>query len=159
MTKIISYRVKIGVPTELRDREHMLSSGDSLLRAFEEVDRLVANSIGVELIHKRALREMGTAYFDYEVTLTLLWPVQLELGGSPNPVSISLVIERLHQILLESLSRDSTDASEFIDSWAKWAEKAGFADSFIYLAPSAERLQLFLDNFGRAARNLDVSIG
>jgi len=137
----------------------MLSSVDSLLRAFEEIDRLVAKSIGVELIHKRVLKEMGTAYFDYEVTLTLLWPVQMELGSYPNPTSISLVIEQAHQFLLESPNRDSANAGEFVNSWDKWAEEAGFADSFIYFAPSAKRLQPFLDNFGRATRNLDVVIG
>jgi len=137
----------------------MLASVDSLLGAIESFDRLVANSIGVELIYKRELREMGATYFDYEVTLFLVWPVQMQLGSSPKPDSISLIISQVHQALLKSLGPDSADAVEFIDSWNKWAEKAEFADSFIYLAPFAERIQPLLENFYKVAHNLDVFIG
>jgi len=112
----------------------------------------------MELIYKKALREMEPTYFDYEVTLTLVWPVQMRLGSSPKPASISLIIEQAHQDLLKSLKLDSADASEITNNWDRWARNEGFADSFIYLAPSAKHFQSFLDDFSRAAHNLDNRI-
>lgn len=158
MTQRISYQVRFGVPTEFGNRERMLASVDSLLRAFEEIDRLIVNSIGMELNYKRVLREMGATYFDYEMTLTLAWPVQMRLGSSPKPASISLIIGQVHQGLLKSLKLDSADASEITNNWDKWARKEGFADSLLYLAPSAKRFQPLLDDFCGAAHNLDDRI-
>jgi len=136
----------------------MLASVDSALGAIEGFDRLVANSIGLELIYKRELKEIGAAYFDYEVTLFLIWPAQMQFGGSPKLSSISFVIGQVHQFLLKSLGSDSVDVGEFIDNWDKWAGKVKFANSFTYLAPSAERLQPLLDSFARVAHGLDVFI-
>jgi len=158
MMQRISYQLRFGVPAELGERECMLASIDSVLGVFEGIDRLIANSIGMELIYKRVLREMGTAYFDYEVTLTLVWPVQLQLGSSPEPASISLVVDRIHQDLLKSLKLDSANANEIISNWDEWARKEGLADSLFYTTPSAERLQPFLDDFRRATHNLNDRI-
>lgn len=136
----------------------MLALVDSLLRAFERIDRLVAKSIGSELIYKKVLKEMGAEYFDYEITLTVVWPIQMQLGGSSNPASVSPLIDQVHRDLLRSLDSDSANASEIIDSWDKQANKGGFANSLIYLAPSVESLQQLLNSFISVAHNLDVRI-
>jgi len=158
MTRKISYRVRFGVPAELGEREHMLASVESALGAIEGFDRLVANSIGLELIYKRELREIGAAFFDYEVTLFLVWPTQMQFGGSPKPSSISFVIRQIHEFLLKWLGSDSVGVNAFIDNWNKWVEKVGFSDVLIYLAPSAEQLRSLFDSFDRITHDLDVFI-
>ena len=49
MTQKISYHIRFTFPAGEEQRERMLPSIDLFLRAFEEADRLIAGSLGLEL--------------------------------------------------------------------------------------------------------------
>ncbi len=132
----------------------MLPSIDLFLRSFEEADRLIAGSLGLELNYHRALKEMSESYFYYSITLKLSWPRQILLGAWPEPSSLRSWMNLARRDLFESVKKDTVSIDELADRWDIWARDEGLADALLYTAPPADRLQPLLDDLGAAVSTL-----
>lgn len=154
MTQKISYGIRFTFPDGDDDRDRMLPSIDLFLRAFEEADRLIAGSLGIELDYRRALKEMGESEFYYDVTLKLRWPGQILLGTWPEPSSLRKWMGMARIDLFESADSDSVTVDDIAGRWDHWARQEGLADSLVYTPPPADRLRPLLDDLGRAVSTL-----
>ncbi len=132
----------------------MLPSIDLFLRAFEEADRLIAGSLGLELDYHRALKEMGESHFYYNVTLKLSWPRQILLGSWPEPSSLRKWMDLARCDLFESAGIETVIVDDIAHRWDRWARDEGLADALVYTAPPVERLKPLLDDLGRAVSTL-----
>jgi hypothetical protein len=152
MTQEISYRIRFTFPRGDEERERMLPSIDLFLRAFEEADRLIAGSLGLEMEYRRALKEMGESHFYYNITLELRWPRQILLGAWPEPSTLRKWMDQARTDLFNSAGNETVDA--IADRWDRWAREVGLADALVYTAPPADRLEPLLDDLSRAVSTL-----
>ncbi|MCD6342437.1 MAG: hypothetical protein J7L76_01495 [Spirochaetaceae bacterium] len=154
MTQKISYHIRFTFPAGEEQRERMLPSIDLFLRAFEEADRLIAGSLGLELDYHRALKEMSESYFYYHITLKLSWPNQILLGAWPEPASLRNWMNMARNDLFGSAGTDGVVIDEIAERWDKWARIEGLADALLYTAPPSEKLEPLLDDLGTALSTL-----
>ncbi len=154
MTQKISYHIRFTFPAGEEERERMLPSIDLFLRAFEEADRLIAGSLGLELVYHRALKEMSESYFYYAITLELSWPRQILLGAWPEPAALRRWMETARNDLFESAGTAEVQISEIAGRWDQWARNEGLADALLYTAPPPEKLKPLLDDLGTALSTL-----
>ncbi|MCK5737131.1 MAG: hypothetical protein KAH21_11660 [Spirochaetaceae bacterium] len=154
MTQKISYHIRFTFPAGEEERERMLPSIDLFLRAFEEADRLIAGSLGLELNYRRALKEMSESYFYYNITLKLSWPRQILLGAWPEPSSLRSWMDQARNDLFDSAGSDSIIIDEIAQRWDGWARSRGLADALVYTAPPSDKLKPLLDDLGMALATL-----
>jgi len=154
MTQKISYQIRFSFPENEEERERMLPSIDLFLRTFEEADRLIAGSLGLELDYHRALKEMSDSYFFYNITLKLSWPRQILLGEWPEPASLRSWMEMARNDLFNSARMDGSSVEAIADRWNLWARDEGLADALLYTAPPSDRLRPLLDDLGTALSTL-----
>ena len=154
MTQEISYRIRFTFPEDEDKRELMLPSIDLFLRVFEEADRLIAGSLGLELEYHRALKELSESYFFYTVTLRLSWPRQILLGAWPNPGSLRRWMDAARKDLFDSAGMNTPPVAEIAERWDSWAKNEGLADALLYTAPAPEKLGPLLVDLGTALDSL-----
>ncbi len=154
MTQKISYRIRFTFPEGDDERERMLPSIDQFLRVFEEADRLIAGSLGLELDYRRALKEMGESHFYYYITLKLSWPPQILLGSWPEPSSLRKWMDLARNDLFDSAGIETVTVDDIAERWDRWARAEGLADAIVYTAPPALRLKPLLEDLGRAVSTL-----
>ena len=154
MTQEISYRIRFSFPRMEEERERMLPSVDLFLRALEEVDRLLAGTLGLEVDYRRALKEFGEESFFYSVGLTLRWPRQILLGAWPDPASLRLWMESARNDLLRDSEEGPGRVGENARLWDARAAEMGLAKALLYTPLAAERLKPFSDDIARAVTAL-----
>ena len=152
MVQEISYRVRFSFPSGDDERERMLPAIDLFLRSFEEADRLIAGTLGLELDYRRALKEMGESHFYYTVVLSLHWPRQILLGTWPEPASLRSWMSRARKDLFSHAPHG--EAFSIADRWDVWAHEEGLSDSFVYKAPPAVSLDPLIQDISLAEKML-----
>lgn len=150
MTQEITYRIRFSFPSGTEERERMLPSVDLFLRSFEAVDRLLAESLGLELEYRRSLKELGEDFFFYSVGLTLRWPRQILLGTWPDPAALRSWMELARNDLFGTSENDNENIGELAGLWDSRARELGLSDALLYKPPSSERLSPLSDDICRA---------
>ncbi|MCG8454434.1 MAG: hypothetical protein MI717_14775 [Spirochaetales bacterium] len=142
--------MKFSFPTGDDEREHMLPSVDLFLRAFEEADRLMAGSLGLELDYRRALKEMGETHFDYTIKLILHWPRQILLGSWPDPGHLRHWMTQARKSLFDAARGLGDSAQDVVQFWDAQAHQEGLSEVFVYEEPHVEALVPILEDLSRA---------
>lgn len=132
----------------------MLPSIDLFLRAFEEADRIMAGSLGLEMDYRRALKEMGESHFYYNITLNLSWPRQILLGSWPEPADLRAWMNLARNDLFDSAGSQTDVTADIAARWDRWAREKGLAEALVYSAPPADRLLPLLNDLGHAVTTL-----
>ncbi len=154
MTQEISYRVTFSFPEDEAGRESLLQTIDLFLRTLERADRALSGALGLELDYRRSLREMGGAYFCYEVVLSLHWPAQILLGDWPDPEKLRLWMEKVRESLPACAGGPGSKApgaGEYLQrQWDSWAREAGLSEALMYTPLSSDTALGLLEDLQKA---------
>lgn len=160
MIQNIPYTIRFSFPSADTARERMLPAVDLYLRALEDIDRLAAGALGLELDYHRELQEMGGREFCYSVSASFRLPAQTLLGNWPQPEVLRSWINRVR----EDIRRVSEGggggeaggggADAVVRRWDAWAKESGLGDSLLYSPPKAANAACISGDMGRALEEL-----
>ena len=166
MIQNIPYTIRFSFPSADTARERMLPAVDLYLRALEDIDRLAARALGLELDYHRELQEMGGREFCYSVSASFRLPAQTLLGNWPQPEVLRSWINRVREdIRRVSEGGDGGEvegareaggggADAAVRRWDAWAKESGLGDSLLYSPPKAANAACISGDMGRALEEL-----
>lgn len=166
MIQNIPYTIRFSFPSADTARERMLPAVDLYLRALEDIDRLAARALGLELDYHRELQEMGGREFCYSVSASFRLPAQTLLGNWPQPEVLRSWINRVREdIRRVSEGWDGGEvegareaggggADAAVRRWDAWAKESGLGDSLLYSPPKAADATCISGDMGRAMEEL-----
>lgn len=181
MPQNIPYTIRFSFPSADTARERMLPAVDLYLRALEDIDRLAAGALGLELDYHRELQEMGGREFCYSVSASFRLPAQTLLGSWPQPEVLRSWINRVREdIRRVSEAGEAEGAGEVGDGgeaegtgeagevgeaggggadaavrrWDAWAKESGLGDFLLYSPPKAADAACISGDMGRALEEL-----
>lgn len=169
MTQNIPYTIRFSFPSADTARERMLPAVDLYLRALEDIDRLAAGALGLELDYHRELQEMGGREFCYSVSASLRLPAQTLLGNWPQPEVLRSWINRVREDIRrvseggdggeaegagEAGAAGGGGADAAVRRWDAWAKESGLGDSLLYSPPKAADAACISGDMGRALEEL-----
>lgn len=169
MTQNIPYTIRFSFPSADTARERMLPAVDLYLRALEDIDRLAAGALGLELDYHRELQEMGGREFCYSVSASFRLPAQTLLGSWPEPEVLRSWINRVREDIRrvsdggdggeaegagEAGAAGGGGADAAVRRWDAWAKESGLGDSLLYSPPKAADAACISGDMGRALEEL-----
>ena len=163
MIQNIPYTIRFSFPSADTARERMLPAVDLYLRALEDIDRLAAGALGLELDYHRELQEMGGREFCYSVSASFRLPAQTLLGSRPEPEVLRSWINRVREDIRrvsegegagEAGGAGGSGADAAVRRWDAWAKEGGLGDSLLYSPPKAADAACISGDMGRALGEL-----
>ena len=169
MIQNIPYTIRFSFPSADTARERMLPAVDLYLRALEDIDRLAAGALGLELDYHRELQEMGGREFCYSVSASFRLPAQTLLGNWPEPEVLRSWINRVREDIRrvseggdggeaemaeEAGEAGGGGADAAVRRWDAWAKEGGLGDSLLYSPPKAADAACISGDMGRALEEL-----
>ena len=172
MTQNIPYTIRFSFPSADTARERMLPAVDLYLRALEDIDRLAAGALGLELDYHRELQEMGGREFCYSISASFRLPAQTLLGSWPEPEVLRSWINRVREDIRRVSEAGDGGGAEgtgeggdggeaggggadaAVRRWDAWAKESGLGDSLLYSPPKAADAACISGNMGRALEEL-----
>lgn len=166
MTQSIPYTIRFSFPSADTARERMLPAVDLYLRALEDIDRLAAGALGLELDYHRELQEMGGREFCYSVSASFRLPAQTLLGNWPQPEVLRSWINRVREDIRRVSEGGEAGEAEgageaggggadaAVRRWDAWAKESGLGDSLLYSPPKAADAAGISGDMGRALEEL-----
>ena len=175
MIQNIPYTIRFSFPSADTARERMLPAVDLYLRALEDIDRLAARALGLELDYHRELQEMGGREFCYSISASFHLPAQTLLGSWPEPEVLRSWINRVREDIRrvseagdggeaegagevegaeEAGEAGGGGADAAVRRWDAWAKEGGLGDSLLYSPPKAADAACISGDMGRALEEL-----
>ena len=166
MIQNIPYTIRFSFPSADTARERMLPAVDLYLRALEDIDRLAAGALGLELDYHRELQEMGGREFCYSISASFRLPAQTLLGNWPEPEVLRSWINRVREDIRrvskggggggaeEAGEAGGGGADAAVSRWDVWAKESGLGDSLLYSPPKAADAACISGDMGRALEEL-----
>lgn len=175
MIQNIPYTIRFSFPSADTARERMLPAVDLYLRALEDIDRLAAGALGLELDYHRELQEMGGREFCYSISASFHLPAQTLLGSWPEPEVLRSWINRVREDIRrvskgggggEAEGAGEVEGAEeagevggggadaAVRRWDAWAKEGGLGDSLLYSPPKAADAACISGDMGRALEEL-----
>lgn len=166
MIQNIPYTIRFSFPSGDTARERMLPAVDLYLRALEDIDRLAAGALGLELDYHRELQEMGGREFCYSISASFRLPAQTLLGNWPEPEVLRSWINRVREDIRrvskggggggaeEAGEVEGGGADAAVRRWDVWAKESGLGDSLLYSPPKAADAACISGDMGRALEEL-----
>ena len=169
MIQNIPYTIRFSFPSADTARERMLPAVDLYLRALEDIDRLAAGALGLELDYHRELQEMGGREFCYSISASFRLPAQTLLGSRPEPEVLRSWINRVREDIRrvsgaggggeagegeEAEGAGGGGADAAVRRWDAWAKEGGLGDSLLYSPPKAADAACISGDMGRALGEL-----
>ena len=166
MIQNIPYTIRFSFPSADTARERMLPAVDLYLRALEDIDRLAAGALGLELDYHRELQEMGGREFCYSISASFRLPAQTLLGNWPEPEVLRSWINRVREDI-RRVSKgggggeaegagevEGGGADAAVSRWDAWAKESGLGESLLYSPPKAADAACISGDMGRALEEL-----
>ena len=154
MTQNIPYTIRFSFPSADTARERMLPAVDLYLRALEDIDRLAAGALGLELDYHRELQEMGGREFCYSISASFRLPAQTLLGSWPETEVLRSWINRVREDIRRVSEGGDGGADAAVRRWDAWAKEGGLGDSLLYSPPKAADAAGISGDMGRALEEL-----
>lgn len=135
MKQSISYRVSFTFNPVSGEMKTIFQAINAMLASLEQLDRLLAGSIRLEMDCQRLLEEMDSTHFLYAVNISLYWPDQIPLDPWPEPHSLESWMKRIRRDILDM--RMSPPTNEYMmsmmESWNNQARDIGLGDILSYI--------------------------